>query len=104
VWSTETLATGVIVHHMSYTTGLDTVTVALAEPAQPVPGAGSALTLVATVPTEVAPRYRTVTADLLASARFDPADAASNTPAAAPGRRGVDSTVVGERPNAGGRS
>lgn len=84
IWNTETLATGVVVHHMSYTTGLDTVTVALAEPVQRVAGAGSALTLVATVPTDVAPQYRTVTADLLASARFTPAEAVTETPAAAP--------------------
>jgi hypothetical protein len=86
-WSTETLATGVIVHHTEIVTDDRTRVVAQVDPPAAAPGAAPTppLVLVATVPSDVAPAYRTVTADLLATAAFAPPGTTTppTTPAAA---------------------
>jgi hypothetical protein len=88
-WSEETLTSGVTVRYADVARGDTTYTVAIALPPAD-PGARSddpappvlALTLVAAAPTADAAAYRTVTADLLASATFARASTTSPTPPA----------------------
>ncbi|MCS5719983.1 hypothetical protein N1027_17770 [Herbiconiux sp. CPCC 205763] len=97
-WSEETLTSGVTVRYADIVRGDTTSTVAIVLPpvgslADPAAGttAGTAasasptlaLTLVAAVPTADAAAYRTVTADLVATATFARAATGSPTPPAA---------------------
>ncbi|MFB2598218.1 hypothetical protein ACEXQE_10530 [Herbiconiux sp. P17] len=94
-WSEETLTSGVTVRYADVVRGDTTSTVAIVLPpapplADPAASAGlsapPALTLVAAVPTTDAAAYRTVTADLLASATF--ARASTTPPTTAPSSGG----------------
>jgi hypothetical protein len=78
-WSTESLLAGGRVRYAGYPEGGNAVTVAVVDPPADIatasagngaPPAAARLVLIATAPAGDAPRYRTVTADLVSSAVF----------------------------------
>lgn len=100
-WSRESLDSGCSVRYTTVQDGEDAVTVAVVSPPPGAPGdADARLVLTGSVAADAADLYRTVTADLVTSARFgDPdADAVGPTPASPTGPSSPSPSTDGSAP------